>query len=209
MLILINILRAFIFLITLPSYACVGNPKVEKALAVAPTVLQNCYSWVISNPVEASLWGGILAAGIGILVFSRGGAFTPILSVLKAPKVYSPGVYSSDVPNSNLSVADKVKTQDSVSTPLQINAMPEPLVQAKNDLHLTTLDLVGAPQNSLMFKRLIDNFCIENFMVEYFTIIQQQPIAEDGVVNYISEKCPNIPRDEIAAVVQEICARLS
>lgn len=149
-------------------------------------------------------------------MFSRGGTFTPILAVLKAPKVYSPGVYNPNGSNSSASVVDKVETQDIVSTPLQINAMPEPLVNVENGIHLTTLDLVGAPQNSQTFKRLSDNFCIETFMVEYFTLINQseEPIPEDaplfdGAVNFISGKCPNIPRDEVAAVVQEICERLA
>jgi len=161
------------------------------------------------------MWGGVCALLGGLVVFYRGGAFTPILSVLKPPKVYSPEVYTAKISNSSAFVGDKAETQNIVNPPLQINAMPEPLVNVENGIHLMTLDIVGAPQNSPMFKRLIDNFCIENFMVEYFTLRQQyQPIVEgeplfDNVVNYIGEKCPNIPRDAIAAVVQEVCERLS
>ena len=148
------------------------------------------------------------------MVFYRGGAFTPILSVLKPPKVSSPEVYTPKISHSSASVVDQVENQNIVSTPLQINAMPEPLVNVENGIHLTTLDLVGAPQNSPMFKRLINDFCIEEFLLQYFIIIARNPLPEnapffDNAVNFIVEKCPNIPRDEVATVVQEICDRLA
>jgi hypothetical protein len=73
---------------------------------------------------------------------------------------------------------------------------------------------VGVPQNTPMFPHLVRNFCIEQGMLEYFTLISKNPIEDDaplfdGAVTFISERYPNIPLQEITQVVQEICERLA
>ena len=203
------ILRIFLVMLFVAktNYACVGNPTVEKAVGMSPTVIHNCYTWFANNPFEGAFWLGACAVLLGIGCF-RGGAFTPILATFKTPNIYFPQEPSPNI-GSTCEVKPLIIPKTQKST-----LMPEAVVPIwkENDLYL--LDVVGVPQNTPMFPHLVRNFCIEQGMLEYFTLISKNPIEDDaplfdGAVTFISERYPNIPLQEITQVVQEICERLA